>query len=350
MPLHIGVIGCGRIAREVHLRVLQTLPGVRVVALAEPDANALHAASQLALDAACFLDVASLLAHSPLEAVIIALPNALHAQTAIEAFEARKHVYLEKPLGLNPDEGRKVVDAWQRAGTIGAIGFNYRFNPLLQEAKRELRNGAIGKLIAVRSSFCAPLGQVPAWKTQRQSGGGVLLDLASHHLDLVRYISGQEVVQSWAQARSLQHESDTAAIELSLQDGTLVQSFFSQGAVERDLWEFEGQDGRLRVDRYAMASVEVTRAGELGIGARLRRASRSVHPAAVRRSTRYTLRKLREPGNEPSYRAALGCFVGAVQNNKANSLPNPVDGLRNLEIIAALEEAMQTGCRIALPK
>jgi predicted dehydrogenase len=56
MPINVGVIGCGRIAREVHLRVLKTMPGVRVVALAEPDANALQSAKQLMPDAACFSD------------------------------------------------------------------------------------------------------------------------------------------------------------------------------------------------------------------------------------------------------------------------------------------------------
>jgi predicted dehydrogenase len=349
MPLlSIGVIGCGRIAREVHLRVLQKLPGVRVVALAEPDATALNRAQQLAPDATPFADAESLLAYSPVQAVLISLPNALHAPLAVRAFDAGKHVYLEKPIGLNIGEARDVAAAWQRAKTVGAIGFNYRFNPLLCEARKLLQAGAIGQLIAIRSSFCAPLGELPAWKTRRESGGGVLLDLASHHLDLVRYLTSQEVAEVWAQTRSRHSEDDTATVALRLQNGTLMQSFFSQGATERDLWEFEGDSGRIRVDRYAMTQAEITRPGELGLGARARRVARGCGPTNAARAARYTLRKLREPNNEASYRVAVTRFARAIEKQQNNLVPTPLDGLRNMEIVTGLEEAARSGCGVKL--
>ncbi len=347
-PLSVGVIGCGRIARQVHLPILCTLPDVRVVALAELDSSALEAAHQLVPQAICFSGAEGVLTHPGVEAVIIALPNALHAPTAIEAFACGKHVYLEKPLALTLEEGFDVVAAWKKAATVGAIGFNYRFNPLLVEAQKLLREDAVGPLVAVRSSFCTPAKHEPHWKTQRASGGGVLFDLASHHVDLVEFLTGQLVVEVWAQTRSVCMEMDTATIELRLQNRVLVQGLFSQSATERDAWEFEGQGGRLRVERYTMSGVEITRPGELGRGARLKRVARENGPRGLGRTVRYMRRKLREPNHEPSYRVALREFVRATQNIPSSGLATPLDGLRNLEIIAALETSARTGARVQL--
>ncbi|BCM90683.1 glucose--fructose oxidoreductase [Abditibacteriota bacterium] len=346
--LPIGVIGCGRIARQVHLPILRTLPNVRIVALAEMDANALESAHQLVPQADCFSDAGSVLNHSEVEAVVIALPNTLHATTAIEAFAHGKHVYLEKPLALTCEEGQQVVTAWKKAAKVGAIGFNYRFNPLLVEAQKLLKADAIGPLVAVRSSFCTPFKGEPQWKTQRASGGGVLFDLASHHVDLVEFLAGHPVVEVWAQTRSVNMEMDTATIELRLQNGVLVQELFSQSATERDAWEFEGQNGRLRVERYTMSGVEITRPGELGLSARLKRTARENSPRGIARTLRYTKRKLREPNHEPSYRVALSEFVNATQNTPSTHLATPQDGLRNLEIITALETSARTGVRVQL--
>lgn len=103
MSLSLGVIGCGQIARDVHLRVLRDLPGARVVALAERDPQALLAAQQLAPQARTYSEMDALLADASVRAVLICLPNALHAPVAMRAFAAGKSVYLEKPLPLSPD-------------------------------------------------------------------------------------------------------------------------------------------------------------------------------------------------------------------------------------------------------
>ena len=349
-PLRIGVIGCGRVAREVHLRVLASLPQARVVALAEADENALQSARSLAPSANFYTNATDLINDSQVQAVVIAVPNALHASLAIQAFGRGLHVYLEKPLALDLGEAQEVVAAWQSAGTIGAVGFNYRFNPLLRQAATLIRQGAIGRLVGVRSSFCAPMKEAPSWKAKRQSGGGVLLDLASHHLDSLRALIDEDVVTAWAQIRSVRHEDDTATTELRLRDGTPVQGFFSQSAIERDLWEIEGESGRLRIDRYNMTRVEITRAGELGLGAQARRFARGLRLSSTRQSLAYLSHKQREPNHEPSYRIAWQHFIRAAQNGKQDdaAFATPLDGLRNLQIVLALEESARSGATVAL--
>lgn len=87
------------------------------------------------------------------EAVVICLPPALHAEYAIAAFQAGKHVYLEKPIATNLLDARAVVEAWRKAGTVGMMGFNYCFNGLYQSAKQYVRSGPLGDLVPSERCF-----------------------------------------------------------------------------------------------------------------------------------------------------------------------------------------------------
>src|SRR5690349_4476182 len=124
----IGVIGCGQIAQAVHLPVLSRLPGVRVTALADTDATRLSQAAARVPRAACFSDYARLLATPEVDAVVICAPPALHAEVAVAALKANKHVYLEKPLATTLEDADRVCEVWRQSGRVGMIGFNYRFN------------------------------------------------------------------------------------------------------------------------------------------------------------------------------------------------------------------------------
>ena len=149
-PLRIGLIGCGHMGRVVHLNILRRLPQVEVVALAEPDAQRRKAASRKVPRAAVFADYHELLHRSEIDATVICLPNALHAEAATATLQSGKHLYLEKPLAINLDDGRKLLDVWRRSGQVAMIGFSYRFNPLHQQVRRHIQAGRLGELIAVR--------------------------------------------------------------------------------------------------------------------------------------------------------------------------------------------------------
>ena len=136
-------------------------------------------------------------------------------------------MYLEKPLARDLVEGEEIVAAWRRSGKVGAIGFNFRFHPLVRAARRELERGRIGSPHTARTTFCAAPRSVPAWKTARATGGGALLDLASHHVDLVPDLLGSYVEEVFATIRSSRNEQDTVTLELRLRGGALVQTFVS---------------------------------------------------------------------------------------------------------------------------
>jgi myo-inositol 2-dehydrogenase / D-chiro-inositol 1-dehydrogenase len=341
--LRVGLIGCGSIAQLVHLNILTRLPQVALVALAEPDPQRRAAASQRMPQAAVFVDHQELLESPEIEAVVICLPNALHAEVAVAALQHGKHVYLEKPLATNLDEGRNVLSAWRCAGVVGMIGFNLRLHALFQEAKQYLHSGRLGTLVGVRSTRSTAPQSLPPWKLARRSGGGVLLDLASHHLDLVHFLFEQSVREVYAELRSQRSEDDSAMLHLRFADGLFVQSFFSMNAVEEDRFEVYGQAGKLAVDRYHSLKVEVTDpTQDFSWSGKMKRELWLL----VRSPALWG--KLLAPQREPSYQVALARFVEAVRTNRPAS-PDFWDGYRSMVVIAAAEESARTGRAVMLP-
>ena len=337
MPLlRIGLLGCGQIARAVHLRVLRGLPSVRVAAIAEADDDARAAAAAIVPDAAHFADFHELIGSPDLDAVVICLPPHLHAPSAIAAFEAGLHVYLEKPLAPSALEGARVLDAWRRTDRIGMIGFNFRFHPQAQQLRRRVRGGEIGTVLGIRSVFSVLPHQLPAWKRSRTLGGGVLLDLASHHVDLVHHLTGDPVVRAYAAVRSLAGEGDHAALQLELASGATMQTFVSLGTVDENRLELLGTSGKLVMDRTELTRTEHVAATLRGARVRrVRRALEALEPA----------RLLRSPGAEPSFAAALGAFAAAAAGG-AFSGPDLIDGARALAVIEAAERAAASGAAV----
>jgi predicted dehydrogenase len=321
----------------VHLNNLRRLPHVEVVALAEPDAQRREAAKRLIPRASVFADYHELLDQPEIKAAIVCLPNALHAEAAIATLQSGKHLYLEKPLAVDLEDGRKLLEAWRRSGQVAMIGFSYRFNPLHLEVRRHLRAGLLGELIGARSVFTTAPHRVTEWKQTRHTGGGALLDLASHHVDLVRFWFGKEVIEVRAAVVSQRAEADCATLDLRLADGVLVQSFFSTGSVDDDRFEIYGRAGKLSLDRYNSWSVETT--DVRGASGPLQRLSKAL--AWIPRS-RFAVNKLLAPGREPSFAAAMAHFVAAAQSGQQAS-PNFEDGFHSLAVIIAAEESARTG-------
>lgn len=333
----IGLIGLGRITELVHLNILMNLPDVELVALAECDPERREEARRRVRFAAMFADYRDLLEMPDVEAVVICLPNALHAEVTVAALERGKHVYLEKPLAINLQEAKDVLNAWRRAGVVGMIGFNYRHHPLYKAAKRHIQAGCIGEPVIVRSVMSSASGSLATWKRKRRTGGGVLLDLASHHIDQAHFFFDQEVREVFAVLQSQRSEDDTATLQMRMANGLLIQSFFSMNTVDEDRFEVHGGAGKLAFDRYQSLQLEISRAGEeVSV---LKQLGRGLHSLIF---TQYARNKLLAPTWEPSYQVALSHFVEAVRANRPAS-PDFWDGYRSVAVIEAAEESAKTG-------
>jgi predicted dehydrogenase len=341
--LKIGLFGCGSIARLVHLNILTRLPEVMVAALAEPDRQRQAEARLRVPQAEIFADYQELLEKVEVDAVVICLPNAMHAEAAIAVLQRGKPVYLEKPLATTLEDGRRVLAAWQQAGVIGMSGLNLRFHHLFHTIKQHLQADRLGPLLGVRSTRSTAPYPLPSWKRDRCSGGGVLLDLASHHIDLVHFLFESPIREVYADIRSQQSEDDSAMLQLRLADGLPIQAFFALNTVEEDRWEIYGQAGKLQVDRYASAEVEIIEpAAERSSLALVQRGLRTFAHGPSR------LRRLLTPPQEPSYRAALTHFVDAVRAQRAVH-PDLWAAYRSLTVIAAAEESARIKQPVILP-
>ena len=342
MPkLGLGLIGCGRIMRLVYMKVLATLPEIRVVAIAEPDAGSREQAARCFPDARSAEDFRHLLDWQDVDAVLITAPTFLHSQISTLAFEAGKHVYLEKPLATDLDEAAGVISAWRSAGTAGMIGFNFRYDTRYQEIRRRISAGEVGHPLAVRTVFMTARKSMPPWKQSRVSGGGALMELASHDIDLVRFTCG-EVATVQAELQTLEYEHDLTRIVLHLKDGPCVECLASTCGVDEGRFEIYGDRGKLTVDRLHSASVEWQPAvfdysGVSALWTGLR--------AAVNRLPRVAA--LRGRGPRHSYRAALGEFAKAARTGIACT-PDLEDGYRSLAIVAAAELAAIEGRAVSL--
>ncbi|HEX5228434.1 MAG TPA: Gfo/Idh/MocA family oxidoreductase, partial [Bryobacteraceae bacterium] len=327
--MRIGVVGCGRVARNIHLPNLRRMPDVTVAALVDPDPHQRMLAAQVWPEARQFDRLSELWDAVEVDALIIATPSGLHAEIVMDALSHGVHIYAEKPLAVSPSEGRALAEAWGAAGTVGMVGFNYRFHPLYQQARQLLSENAVGRPRFISTVFSSSASITNNWRA-RGAGAGVLADLGSHHVDLMRFLLGEEVVEVHAQTSSVRGDDDTAILQMRLASGALMSSALSFGSADQDRIEIVGDRGILRVDRYLSTQCEILPQ----VPSRLHQISSALsflwRPRAI-------LAK-RTPGGDPSYRIALEQFVHAVRTG-APCAPDFNDGLRALDVIAIAEES-----------
>ncbi|WP_371649616.1 Gfo/Idh/MocA family protein [Streptomyces mirabilis] len=201
--LGVAVVGfgwMGRVHTQAYARVPHHFPGLslrpELVAVAdEVPGRAEEAAAQYGF-AAAHRDWREVAADPRVRAVSIAAPNFLHREIGLAMAEAGKHIWIEKPVGLTAEDARAVSDAVTKAGVQGTVGFNYRGAPAVVAARELIASGEIGTVTHVRirlfSDYAAHPEGALTWRYERERGGsGVLGDLASHGVDLARFLLGE---------------------------------------------------------------------------------------------------------------------------------------------------------------
>ncbi|MEV6383412.1 Gfo/Idh/MocA family oxidoreductase [Streptomyces sp. NPDC051773] len=200
--LGVAVVGfgwMGRVHTQAYARVPHHFPqlGLRpelVTVVEEVPGRAEEAARQFGF-ATTAQDWRDVLADPRVQAVSITAPNFLHREIGVAMAEAGKHIWIEKPVGLTAADARAVADAVDKAGVQGTVGFNYRNAPAVEAARELIAAGEIGTVTHVRirlfSDYAAHPEGALTWRYERQRGGsGVLGDLASHGVDLARFLLG----------------------------------------------------------------------------------------------------------------------------------------------------------------
>jgi UDP-N-acetylglucosamine 3-dehydrogenase len=208
--LRVGVVGVGVMGSN-HARVLAEMAGVELVGVADPDRGQREFVSRT-LGCPAFADMKELFARG-VDAVTIAAPTHLHHDLAVECINRGIHLLVEKPIAPTVAEGRAIVAAARRAGVTLMVGHVERFNPAVESIKRAIKNQDILSIAITR------VGPFPP----RMSNVGVVIDLAVHDIDLIRWFTDSEIVEIQPQMSSAVAErEDIALLQFRTASGVLA--------------------------------------------------------------------------------------------------------------------------------
>ncbi len=212
MTLKAAVIGVGAMGRH-HARVYHELDGVTLAGVADPEAEKAQFVARR-YGVPTFADHRELLEATSPDLVSIVVPTRMHLRVALDAIDAGAAVLVEKPIAATLDEARELIARANAAGTALMVGHIERFNPAILALKTRLDEGALGRIFCIRARRTGPF---PA----RVRDVGVIIDLATHDLDIMRWLVGSEVTRIQAETARRIHtdHEDLVAATLRFETG-----------------------------------------------------------------------------------------------------------------------------------
>lgn len=300
-PVRIGVIGAGIMGCN-HARVLAEMPGAELVGVADPNIGQVEFVGRT-LGCNTFSDAKELLDFGT-DAATIAAPTHLHRDLALTCISRGVHVLVEKPIASSVEQGLEVINAARRAGVTLMVGHVERFNPATQAIKDAIRAEDILSIAITR------VGPFPP----RMSNVGIVIDLAVHDIDLIRWFTGSEIVEVQPQLSNARAErEDIALLQFRTASGVL-------GHINTNwLTPFKARTVQVATKRKYIVGDLLTRQVTEYFG--------------FQPDGSYSMRHLSVGHSEP-LRSELRAFIQAVQTNTAP----PVDGE---EGVASLEIAIR---------
>jgi len=314
--VNVGLIGCGAIAEIAHLPAYQNAPGVRIAALADPDARRLGLLSSKFQVRKTYSDYRDLLGDRSIEAISVCVPTGFHHEVVLEAFASGKHVLCEKPIARTIDEANNMVAAQRKHGVQFYVGFPARFTRVIREVVNLIETGFLKRPLEVHARLAAPSPPKGSWYFKREMGGGALFDMGAHSADLLSHYFGEGQVTSANFEYGNEGDADLVA-NLSIDIGGKVKARievdWTSQSYERSL-TVKGPDGCMSAD--LMKSTVIVSQPRVTLG---------------KHAGQFTLlfdQKMSE------YQREVWEFVESVRNEKESSrLATGVDGLRALRIV-----------------
>jgi predicted dehydrogenase len=197
VKIRVGIIGVGTIAKVGHLPNYAKRHDVEVVAFADPETERVTEEAKTYAQTTgqsvptVYADAVSMLQNETLDAVSICTPNTSHVELAIQALKAGVHVLLEKPMATDLQDAEKLVDTAKNSGKILMVGMSHRYREDVEVLKRYIDNGDLGDIYYAKTRILRRRGTPKGWFTDKEkSGGGPLMDIGVHALDLTWWMLG----------------------------------------------------------------------------------------------------------------------------------------------------------------
>jgi predicted dehydrogenase len=336
-PVRVCVVGVGRAGMVHATNFKDNVPGAVLAAVVDADLElAEEKARGLGVDL-FFSDLRQDLDRAEIDAICITTPTFTHADIAIEAAEAGKHIFCEKPMALSLEEADDMIQAADEAGVKLQIGFMRRFDPLFVTAKERIEGGEIGRPMVIRSLTRGP-GLPPRWACDPRTSNGMLAEVNSHDFDTIRWLADAEFERIWAEANALKcfdlkkefpNFYDNVIVSLRLNNGTL-------GIIDGSCPVDYGYDARAEV----LGSEGVILIGELRDTAVTTCTKQTGVVASTFRSWRNRFRD--------AYIAEACHFVECILQDR-DPLVTGHDGRKAVEAVLTANESIRSGRPVSLP-
>ena len=250
MKLRWGIIGCGDVAENKGGPALYQVEGSQLIAVMRRDVEKARDFAQRHGAKRYYRTVEELLKDEEINAVYVATPPYLHCEQTIKTAESGKHILCEKPMAMNPSECYKMIDACRQNNVKLMMAYYRRCYPNVLKMKEFLQDGAIGEPMLAKVSLTGYYNpQNGAWRIQPEiSGGGVLMDVGSHRLDVLIFLLGDvEEVCAYTETLRFDYEvDDSALLLLQFKNGTRgVANFNWNTGTGMDAIEIHGTEGKL---------------------------------------------------------------------------------------------------------
>jgi len=330
--LKVGIIGAGRIGKVHAMSIKNLIPEVEIKAISDVYIEAAKDVCNRHGIPYAFNDYKDILKDPEIDAVLICSPTDTHAQIAIEAAEAKKHIFCEKPVDLKIERVKEVMEAVDRNNVKIQIGFNRRFDHNFAKVKELIDSGQLGEIHVIKITSRDP---EPPNINYVKTSGGLFLDMTIHDFDMARYLTGSEVKEVYAIADckidpsiGKEGDVDTAVITLKFENGVI-------GVIDNSRKAVYGYDQRVEVfGSKGMARTENDTPSTAVL---------SIVEGIISEKPKYFfLERYMD-----SFAEEMKAFIHAIINDK-KPLVSVMDGLKSLEIGLAAKESHRLGVPVSL--
>lgn len=327
MALRAGLLGVGMMGRH-HARVLREIDGVELVAIADPGGDPHGVAGDLDI----LPDIEALIGVG-IDLAVVAVPTRFHEDAALKLAAAGVHTLVEKPIAHSVNAGQRMVEAFDAAGLVGAVGHIERFNPAVQELRRRIAGGDLGAVYQVVTRRQGPF-------PSRIADVGVAKDLASHDVDLTAWIVQSDYERVFAQTafKSGREHEDMITITGRTASGVIVNNIVNWlSPMKERLTVVTGEKGAFVADT-STGDLTFYANGTIPLEWESVSSFRGVSEGDV---TRYAFAK-REP-----LRVEHEAFRDAVLGHETDVV-TMAQGLRTLAVVEGALDSARTGAAVAL--
>ncbi len=325
--LNIGIIGAGRIGKVHMASITYNVPTARVLGITDVFKDGLQELADKYGIPKIYNDYKEMLADDEIDAVLVCSSTDTHADISIEAAEAGKHVFCEKPVDLTPEKVKAVIAAVEKAGVKLQVGFNRRFDHNFAHVRSLINDGKVGNLELIKITSRDP---EPPSAEYAAVSGGMFPDMTIHDFDMARFLAGSDVTEVYVNATCLVDPAigeagdvDTAIINLKFANGAL-------GVIDNSRRAAYGYDQRIEVFGSLGAAMA---ANDTPTNVTVMNAD----GVSTDKPLYFFLERYMQ-----SFRDEMIQFVDAVQNDK----PTPttgLDGLNSILVALAAKKSVAEG-------